>query len=86
MKAVCRVEFLNRRRIVALLGRPPKGIPPIDVAALRFQTRRRPGRRDMTVYLTLDEAAWVITVLSQAIKRALSPHRDRFAREFRRAR
>ena len=91
MRAACVVEFKNRRRIVALVGSPPCIVdgaptPDFDVVCLRFQDRPRPHPGDLRIYLAPEEAAWVITVMSQALKKLLDGERGHFAKKYRRSR
>jgi hypothetical protein len=76
------VTYRNGKSITSWVGRPPKRIPAIDVIGLQLRNSRR--RKDFyIVYMTPDEAADHIRVLSIALAKVAGPFRWAFARHAR---
>ena len=77
------VTYKNHKGIASYVGRPKKGIPAIDVIGLQLRNSRR--KRDyFMVYMTPDEAADHIRVLSIALAKVTGQFREHFARHARR--
>lgn len=82
MRRVDWVTYRNKKSVVALVGKPPRGIPRVDVIALFWVDRERRGRlrRRNTIYMTPDETADHIRVLSTALSVVTRRKRYVFAR------